>query len=346
MPRKWQRLLTTAAALTALTTSLSACTATVQAPPEQTSSQAGPHSAMQQTAKRLFQVSAVHEATGMTLLEGPTFGPDGGLYLVDVMAPAGGPKVIKLDVASGAVETVYTDDVSAFTSAQFSPHDGRLYLTDFVGGTVQSITDSGKDHRTFFQGTLDGVAMNPDDIAFDQEGNLYVTDAAGSQDPYWKPTGRLVRIDKDTAEGNVLAGNMPAPNGIAFNPAYDGLWVSHNTGNRIDYLRLSADGYRVQTAHPAVHVSAGVGQVDSLAVDAAGNTYVGMHNRAVVLVYRPDGELAATIAVPREDDVSSATNVALKPGTTEGYMTVSGKGGGFVYGFTALADGVRQSNGG
>jgi lactonase len=342
MPGNWQRLVATAAALTALTTPLAACTA----PAQPTPGQAGAQSVGQQTAKRLFQVSAVHEATGMTLLEGPVFGPDGGLYLVDVMAPAGGPKVVKLDVASGALETVYTDDASAFTSAQFSPYDGRLYLTDFVGGTVQSVTDAGKDHRTFFRGTLDGVAMNPDDIAFDSDGNLYVTDAAGSQDPYWKPTGRLVRIDKDTAEGNVLAGDLPAPNGLAFNPAYDGLWVSHNTGNRIDYLRLSTDGRMVQTAHPAVHVSAGVGQVDSLALDAAGNTYVGLHNRAAVLVYQPDGELAATIAVPREDGVSSATNIALKPGTTEGYITVSGKDGGFVYGFTALADGVRQSNGG
>ncbi|WP_285320366.1 SMP-30/gluconolactonase/LRE family protein [Pseudarthrobacter sp. lyk4-40-TYG-27] len=282
----------------------------------------------------------------MTLLEGPVFGPDGGLYLVDVMAPAGGPKVMKLDVSSGSVETVYTDDASAFTSAQFSPYDGRLYLTDFVGGTVQSVTDAGKDHRTFFQGTPDGVAMNPDDIAFDRDGNLYVTDAAGSQDPYWKPTGRLVRIDRDTAEGNVLARDLPAPNGIAFTAAYDGLWVSHNTGNQIDYLSLSADGRKVQTAHPAVHVSAGVGQVDSLAVDAAGNTYVGLHNRAAVLVYRPDGELTATIAAPGKDGVSSATNIAIRPGTTEGYMTVSGKDGGFIYGFTALADGVRQSNGG
>ncbi|WP_306866116.1 SMP-30/gluconolactonase/LRE family protein [Arthrobacter bambusae] len=178
------------------------------------------------------------------------------------------------------------------------------------------------------------------------EAACYVTDAAGSQDPYWKPTGRLVRIDRDTAEGIVLAGDLPAPNAIAFTAAYDGLGVSHNTGNQIDYLSLSADGRKVQTAHPAVHVSAGVGQVDSLAVDAAGNTYVGLHNRATVLVYRPDGELTATIAAPGKDGVSSATNIAIRPGTTEGYMTVSGKDGGFIYGFTALADGVRQSNGG
>ncbi|MCQ6271453.1 SMP-30/gluconolactonase/LRE family protein [Pseudarthrobacter sp. R1] len=132
----------------------------------------------------------------------------------------------------------------------------------------------------------------------------------------------------------------------AFAPGHDAMWVSHNTGNRIDYLRLNPDGTTVETAHPAIHVSAGEGQVDSLAVDAAGNIYVGMHNRAAVLVYRPNGELAATISAPAEDSVSSATNLAIKPGSTDGYMTVSGKDGGFIYSFTALAEGIRQSNGG
>jgi lactonase len=44
--------------------------------------------------------------------------------------------------------------------------------------------------------------------------------------------------------------------------------------------------------------------------------------------------------------LTSATNVAIKLGTTDAYMTVSGPAGGFVYEFEALADGIRQSNGG
>ncbi|MFC8799041.1 hypothetical protein ACFT2C_15000 [Promicromonospora sp. NPDC057138] len=34
------------------------------------------------------------------------------------------------------------------------------------------------------------------------------------------------------------------------------------------------------------------------------------------------------------------------PGTTDAYMTRSGAAGGFVYEFDALAEGIRQSNGG
>jgi lactonase len=301
-----------------------------------------------QTAKELLRVTTVHEATGMTLLEGPTFGPDGDLYVVDVTAPPGSPKVLRVDVKSREASSVYTDATSAFTSAQFSPRDGRLYLTDFVGGTIQSITADGKEPQVHFSGPVAGAAMNPDDIAFDDEGNLYITDSIGAQDPYWDPHGRLIRIDgSGSAEATVLAKDLPAPNGLAFTPNFDGLWVSQNTANRIDFLRLGADGKEVLTAHPGIHVDGGISQVDSAAVDADGNLYIGLHNRAAVLVYNPDGGLVSTITIPSDEKcLSSATNIAIKPGTKQAYVTVSGKAGGWIFTFDALADGIRQSNGG
>ncbi|MDR7159855.1 SMP-30/gluconolactonase/LRE family protein [Arthrobacter sp. BE255] len=283
----------------------------------------------------------------MTLLEGPTFGPNGNLYLVDVTAPPGAPKVLRINPETGETTTVYTDDTSAFTSAQFSPRDGRLYMTDFMGGTIQSITSDGDDPKLLFSGPVQGTPMNPDDIAFDKEGNLLITDARGSQDPYWKPQGRLIHINGVTAEATVLAQDLPAPNGIAFTSGYDGLWVTLNTANRIDYLRLDESGQGVLTAHPGIHVDAGVSQVDSAAVDADGNLYVGLHNRPAVLVYDAHGELVSTITIPGTDGgLSSATNIAIKPGTTDAYATVSGEAGGWLFTFNALGEGIRQSNGG
>ncbi|XAS69974.1 SMP-30/gluconolactonase/LRE family protein [Micrococcaceae bacterium Sec5.1] len=327
-------------AAVAITLALSGCTA---ATPSPTTEAPVPSKG---TATELLQATSVHEATGMTLLEGPTLGPDGDLYIVDVTAPAGSPKVMAIDPGSREKRSVYTDDTSAFTSAQFNPLDGRLYLTDFLGSIV-SITPDGKDPRVFFAGPVAGAPMNPDDISFDQAGNLYITDSTGAQDPYWKPQGRLIRIDGRTAEATVLAHGLPAPNGLAFTPGFDGLWVSHNTANRIDYIRLTEDGREVKTAHPAIHVSAGAGQIDSLAVDADGNLYVGFHNRAAIFVYDTVGEHISTISIPTEGDgLSSATNIAIAPGTTDAYVTVSGKEGGWIYRFRSLAEGIRQSNGG
>jgi lactonase len=306
-----------------------------------------PDPAPERTATRLVQVTSVHEATGMTLLEGPTFGPDGGLFVVDVTAPAGAPKVLRVDVDTRDVAPVHTNETSAYTSAQFSPHDGRLYLTDFVSGGIDSITADGDDPRTFFAGDVDGQPMRPDDVAFDEAGNLFVTDTTGYADPSWEAQGRVVRIDRETAEASVLAEDLPAPNGISFTPDFTGLWVSHNTGNRVDHLGLTEDGTEVTTAYPAIWFSGGRSQVDSTAVDAAGNVYQGVHGQAKVFVYSPTGDLRTTVSLPsRAKGLTSATNIAIRPGTTDAYMTVSGSAGGFVYEFEALADGIRQSNGG
>ncbi|MGH3588125.1 MAG: hypothetical protein ACRDQ0_17610, partial [Pseudonocardia sp.] len=111
------------------------------------------------TAEKVLQVSEVHDETGMTLLEGPTFGEDGRLYLVDVTAPAGEPQVMAIDLATGDVDPVLTDGSGAYTSAQFGPHDGRLYLTDYAGGRIVSITPDGKDPQVVAEGDVEGRAM-------------------------------------------------------------------------------------------------------------------------------------------------------------------------------------------
>lgn len=295
-------------------------------------------------AERVLQVTEVHETTGMTLLEGPTFGPDGSLYVVDVTAPPGTGKVLRIDLDDESVEPVWTDAASALTSAQFHPEDGRLYVTDFLSGSIRSMTAEGEDVRDVVTGSVDGVPMQPDDVAFGADGALYVTDAAGAQDPYWEASGCVIRVEPATGAATVLAGKLPSPNGIAFSPDHGELWVSLNTGNRIDRLTLTEDGAEVATAFLAIHASPGVGQVDSIAVDADGNLYVGLHSRPEILVYNTSGTLLQTVTVPEGigAGLSSATNVAIAPGTNQAYATISGADGGFVYRFAALADGVAQ----
>ncbi|MFY7065756.1 SMP-30/gluconolactonase/LRE family protein [Nocardiopsis changdeensis] len=318
-------------------------------PPDPDPAQApAPGAAAQVTAELLTRVTSVHEETGMTLLEGPVLAPDGGLLVVDVTAPEGEPKVLRVDTGSGEVETVFTEGDGAYTSAQFSPSDGRLYLTDFAGGRIDSLTADGEDHTTFFSGEVDGAVMRPDDLAFDEDGNLYVSDSTGFDGPVWEARGRVVRIDGETAEATVLARDLPAPNGISFTEDFTGLWVSQYAANRVDHLALDGDGTAVETAHTALHFNGGTSRVDSNAIDAAGNLYQAVHGRPGILVYSPLGEHLATVEVPADDaeGLDSATNVAIAPGETDAYMTVSGRDGGFVYTFEALAEGIRQSNGG
>ncbi|MFJ4616590.1 SMP-30/gluconolactonase/LRE family protein [Streptomyces sp. NPDC088812] len=296
-------------------------------------------------AQQVMRLTEVHETTGMTLLEGPTFAEDGSLLVVDVTAPAGEPKVLRVDVGKKTSRAVHTDDHGAYTSAQFSPYDGRLYLTDFSHGDIVSLAPDGSDPRTFFTGEVDGAPMSPDDLAFDREGNLYVSDSRGMSEG--EATGRVVRIDRDGKNATVLADDLAAPNGISFDAGYRGLWFSELTRNRVSYLLLDGKG-GVASRHTAIRVDGGIAQTDSIAVDADGNLYQGLHGRPAMAVYDRYGERLATVEVPARaaEGLTSATNVAITPGGTRAYMTVSGPAGGYLYAFDALAEGVRQSNGG
>lgn len=296
-------------------------------------------------ATQAAHVTDPHEATGRTLLEGPVLDENGDLYVVDVTAPPGEPKVISVDLATGKHKGIHTDKTGAYTSAQISPYDGRLYLTDYTGSVVRTEPD-GSDPRTFFSGEVDGSTMNPDDIAFDDEGNLYVSDLHGMKPG--KAEGRIVRIDRDGGRTTVLADGLAHPNGVMFDPDLRGLWISELAENTISYLLLDADRTAVTSQHEAIHVDAGVAQTDSIAVDADGNLYQALHGRPAMAVYSPDGERLATVEVPAKSakGLESATNVAITQGGTKAYMTVSGPDGGYVFRFTALAEGIRQSNGG
>ncbi|MFI8946656.1 SMP-30/gluconolactonase/LRE family protein [Streptomyces sp. NPDC053750] len=296
-------------------------------------------------AQQVMRLTEVHEQTGMTLLEGPVFDQDGKLLVVDVTAPAGEPKVLRVNVRKKTSEQVHTDARGAYTSAQFSPHDGRIYLTDFAHGDIVSLAPDGSDPRTFFSGEVDGARMNPDDLAFDREGNLYLSDSRGMSEGEAK--GRVVRIDREGKDATVLANGLASPNGISFDADHRGLWFSELTQNRVSYLLLDGKG-GVASRHTAIRVDGGIAQTDSIAVDADGNLYQGLHGRPAMAVYDKYGERLATVEVPAHaaGGLESATNVAITPGGTRAYMTVSGPGGGYLYSFDALAKGIRQSNGG
>ncbi|MFB6773955.1 SMP-30/gluconolactonase/LRE family protein [Streptomyces sp. NPDC056337] len=333
----------TALATTALLALTGCGTATTTGPAADTPAAAGEGRTVR--AEKVMRLTQTHEETGMTLLEGPTFDGNGDLLVVDVTAPAGAPKVLRVDVHRRTSRAVHTDDRGTYTSAQFSPYDGRIYLTDFSHGDIVSLAPDGGDPRTFFSGEVDGAPMNPDDLAFDRDGNLYVSDSRGMSEG--EPKGRVVRIDRTGKNATVLAAGLAAPNGISFDARYRGLWFSELTENRVSYLLLDDEG-GVASRHTAIRVDGGVAQTDSIAVDADGNLYQALHGRPAMAVYSPHGERLATVEVPARAaaGLQSATNVAITPGGTRAYLTVSGPAGGYLYRFEALGRGVRQSNGG
>lgn len=302
------------------------------------------------TPPRVIMATAVTEVppadppTKPVVLEGVAFGPDGYLYFVNFSASAGQPKILRLDLGTRTVTPVYTDATSVFSSVQFSPVDGKLYVTDFQNGEIGRLNPDGTGFTTVFSGPVDGRAMVPDDIAFNEEGAMYITDYQGSP---WNRIGRVVRLDENLADPIVLQGGMATPNGISFTPDFSGLWVSEYSLDREDHLLLAPDGKSVVRGGTGMSVNAGRHGLDSNSVDSAGNVYQTVMGAGKILVWNPAGELIATIVVPqRPEPKPLVSNLAIKPGTTDGYITVGGESGGYIYEFRALAPGIPQSNGG
>lgn len=278
-----------------------------------------------------------------SLLEGPAFGPDGDLYLTDAAAPAGEPKVLKVDLDTKEVTPLHTDESSLYSSSQFSPKDGRLYLTDFKG-RVERMEPDGSEVTTVFEGEVDGRLVVADDIAFDAEGNMYITDFTGTP---WEPTGRLIRLEADGSSPSVLQGGLARPNGIAFTPDFSRLWVAEATANRLSSFGLSEDGTSVipNDAFIGMTVDRGVREgaegvvpiaLDSTAVDADGNVYQTVHGAGEILIWNAAGKLMAVVNFADAD----VANLAIEPGTRNAYATVGGETGGYVYRFKALAEGI------
>jgi lactonase len=274
------------------------------------------------------------------LFEGGAFGPEGHFVFANVLAKPGGPKLISLDPATKKWTTIHTDKTGMYTSTQFDSK-GNLWVTDFAG-KIDEMKPDGSGFKTTYSGKF---AEASDDLSFDQQGNMFVTDTDGSP---WKPTGQVVRFSPRGTNPKTLMGGLASPNGISFTPDYEHLWVSEYTGQREDYLTLNKAHTAVAEAQVGMHGSPGIGHFDSNLVDSAGNVYQCVNEDGEILVWNEHGELQETIKIKQNLGAPemSATNLAIKPGTKTAYVVVGGQDGGFVYTFPTLAKGYPGSNGG
>jgi lactonase len=293
-------------------------------------------------AKQLTQI--LPQGKEAVLFEGGAFGPDGRFYFANALAKPGQPKVLALDLETKKAEGIYTDKKSILVSTQFDSA-GRLYVTDFQRGTVASMNPDGSGYRVDFSGKVEGRKLHLDDISFDPEGHMFLSDTSGTPQ---HPVGIVLRLDADGGNPIVLADGMASPNGVTFTPDYSALWVSEYIGKRELLLSLNEDRSAVTAKKVAMTAEVGNGKFDSNTIDAAGNVYQCINERGQIMVWSPAGKLLRTIRIRQDLGAPelSATNLAIKPGTRTAYVVVGGEAGGFVYTFQALAKGIPQSNGG
>jgi gluconolactonase len=130
----------------------------------------------------------------------------------------------------------------------------------------------------------------PNDLILRSDENLYFTDPDSGGRGFYRvsPSGQL---DGPFSQSNTP--NTPgAPNGVVLSPDENRLYVGDVQQRFVSVLELEADG-AIDTASAQVFVRTTGDTVDGMAVDCAGNLYVG--TRTGVEVYAPDATLLGTV---------------------------------------------------
>ena len=151
--------------------------------------------------------------------------PDGRVWFTDPVSGGSGSRILVYDPATGDVTVAVTDAVFP-NGLAFGPDPGELYVADSETDEIlrYRIGDGGPPYRKEVFACSPG--SNPDGIAFDAEGNLYVA-AFGTDDvQIFDPSGRLTRR-LSTGEGS-------RPTNLCFaGPELDRLVVTLAKGGRV-----------------------------------------------------------------------------------------------------------------
>lgn len=140
---------------------------------------------------------------------------------------------------------------------------------------------------------------NPNDLILRSDDNLYFTDPNGAGRGLWRasPSGEL---SGPFTQSN--AANAPnAPNGVVLSPDENTLYVGDVQQNFVATFALLPDG-AIDTASGSVFVRTQGSVVDGMAVDCAGNLYVGTGSG--VEVYAPDASFIGTVPTGEASNVT------------------------------------------
>ncbi|MCW5605218.1 MAG: SMP-30/gluconolactonase/LRE family protein, partial [Burkholderiales bacterium] len=168
---------------------------------------------------------------GGCFLEGPSFDRDGNLYCVDI--PYG--RIFRIS-PKGEWELVIEYDGEP--NGLKIHRDGRIFVTDHKRGLMLLDAKHGTIAPFIERHNLEHF-KGLNDLFFAGNGDLYFTDQGqtGLQDP----TGRVYRL-RANGRLEVIADNIPSPNGLVLNKKEDILYVGVTRANAVWRLPLLPDG--------------------------------------------------------------------------------------------------------
>jgi len=177
-------------------------------------------------------------------------------------------------------------------------HDARRVTRTEYDGSITVILDR-----------FDGKPLNsPNDVVVRSDDSVWFTDPPfgilsnyeGHVAPVELPTN-VYRVDGRTGQATVVVGDIPRPNGLAFSPDEQKLYVvvSGAMPREIRAYDVVDNGTRL--ANGRVFIDCGAGVPDGFRVDTDGNLWCGWgggEGQDGVAIFNPDGTLIGRILLP------------------------------------------------
>jgi sugar lactone lactonase YvrE len=229
-------------------------------------------------------------ASGLRFTEGPVWHPDGYLLFSDIPAstiyklvPGSNPEPWRKP--SGHANGLTFDRQGRLIACE---HGERRVSRTEADGTVTALA-------THYEGKR---LNSPNDVVVRSDGSVYFTDPPYGirQEEKELPWHGVYRIAPD-GKLELLVDDFDRPNGLAFSPDEQTLYIDDTTRRQIRALDVRADGTLTNSRILAHMESEMPGGPDGIKVDVEGNIYC--TGPGGLWLYRPDGAPIGVVVGPQ-----------------------------------------------
>ena len=204
--------------------------------------------------------------------EGPVWWADGHYLLFNDINTARRMKYMPGSSPTVAMEK--TNEANGMTRDQ----QGRLVSAEHLTRRVTRYESDGS--LTVIANSFQGKRLlRPNDVIVKSDGSIYLTDPGGNAAPeQWDVTiSGVYRVSPDLGSMSLIIDDMVRPNGLAFSPDENTLYVADTRRRHVRAYQMQANG-TIAKETSRVFVDLGgtePGVPDGIKVDAEGNVYSG-----------------------------------------------------------------------